>query len=526
MFPQPPPEEYYDGFNESLFGAVPGAAKRILEVGCGRGRLGHELKRADPERRVFGVEYEPAAAEVARSRLDRVFEIDIQHEMPPIEKGSLDCVLFGDVLEHLVDPEAVLVATRDLLAGSGIVLLSIPNVGHFSVVRELMRGDFMYQPSGLLDATHLRFFTHATITRLLLDAGFLPSIENVIESPVRDDDLRAARPLLETVGMDPRRARKFLGAFQYIFKGTPLPQTHETESAAPITFAACVNDQQQLQSNLLRSPCLGPGSPHEVILLRDCRSAAEGFEQALRRATHDLVVFVQQDMYLPKGWDLSFRRGFEEAEARFAPLGVVGSFGIRYLDGELEHVGRVVDRDKLLEMPTSLPGEVDGIDEILLGVRRSTPLRFDPTLGFHLYGADICLAARSRGLRSAVVDAPCFHNSLYSYLSAAFHRSRETLLAKWPNVRPLHTNMGRLDTMVEASQPHTWNQEQNQKLLDLKRERDEARRDLRFAQRRVQRMEASPFWKARTLTRRFMPRFGDRRRGDEREATRSDQPGG
>ena len=86
MFPQPQPDQYHDGFNERLFAAVPPHAKRILEVGCARGRLGHELKLQDPSRYVAGVEQHPAAAAAARERLDDVFVLDIQLDTPPIER--------------------------------------------------------------------------------------------------------------------------------------------------------------------------------------------------------------------------------------------------------------------------------------------------------------------------------------------------------------------------------------------------------------------------------------------------------
>src|SRR6266568_1693717 len=139
MLPQPQPDAYYDGFNERLFGAVPSRAGRILDVG--------------------GVELDSDAGQVAKKRLDEVFVLDVQAGTPPIEPGSLDCILFVDVLEHLVNPEDVLHRYRDLLAPDGIVLCSVPNVQHFSVIKNLLRGDFMYQPFGLLDSTHLRFFT-------------------------------------------------------------------------------------------------------------------------------------------------------------------------------------------------------------------------------------------------------------------------------------------------------------------------------------------------------------------------------
>ncbi|MEX2556531.1 MAG: class I SAM-dependent methyltransferase [Actinomycetota bacterium] len=506
MFPQPPSEDYYEGFNEYLFRGVPRDAKRILEVGCSNGRLASELKQQDPERYIAGVELDRAAAEIARSRIDDVFVLDIERELPPIEPGSLDCVLFGDVLEHLVNPEAVLVAVRRLLSDKGIVLISVPNIGHFTIIRELLRADFMYQPAGLLDSTHLRFFTHATVTKMMLDAGFLPSVESIVPAPITDEDVRAARPLLDRFAVDPGHAKKYLDAYEYIFKGELLPVAEA--ASRPVTFVAAVNDEQQLRSNLMRSPCFAPGTPHELLLIRSSASAADAFNEEIGSAKNELVVFVQQGMYLPRGWDAFFTRGFEEAEAQFAPVGVIGAFGTRGRDGEVEQVGRIVDRDKLTDTPVPLPAEVGSVDEMVLAVRRTTPLRFDPSLGFHLYGADLCLAANALGLRNVVVEAPCFRNSPFAFPSAAFHRARELLVAKWPDARPLWSGAGRLDTMRTEPAPSTWLEEQKATLNEHLRERDALRRQLNTAQDRVKRMEASAFWKARNVARTIVRRGG------------------
>jgi tRNA G46 methylase TrmB len=88
MLDQPKTAAYYDGFNEFLFRQVPAGARCILEVGCARGRLGHELKQQDPARRVIGIEFDPAAAEVARTRLDEVHVCDLQQGFPEIEPAA------------------------------------------------------------------------------------------------------------------------------------------------------------------------------------------------------------------------------------------------------------------------------------------------------------------------------------------------------------------------------------------------------------------------------------------------------
>jgi SAM-dependent methyltransferase len=506
MFPQPQPGFYYDGFNEHLLAAVPAGARRILEVGCARGRLGQELKRQDPSRYVAGVELDPDAAGVAAERLDEVFVLDVQAGVPPIEPGSLDCVLFGDVLEHLLDPEDVLRRYRDLLAADGLVLSSVPNIQHFSVIKNLLRGDFMYQPAGLLDATHLRFFTYMTFAKLMLDAGFLPRVEDRIRSGEAQQLVEPAAPLLSHCRVHPDAAVEPLDTFQYIVGATKLPDPAPGFAAAPITLVACVNDDEQLESNLLRSPCLDPGTPHELLLMRRQTSAADGFNTALEKARHDPVVFVQQDLYLPRGWDSRFLEQFRAAEERLGPMGVAGVFGYTFGPDGKTDLGRVLDRYLLHDMPAPLPAAADGLDEIVLAVRRDTPLRFDPGLGFHLYGADLCLSARRQGLPVAVLDAPCLHNSLFAYLSPDFHMARERLLAKWPDIRPLHSSMGRLDTMQPQPVPTTWADDLRQHGARLEAELAAVRGRLDDRLRHIANMEASRFWRLRNAVHHLLRR--------------------
>jgi SAM-dependent methyltransferase len=506
MFPQPQPGYYYDGFNERLLGAVPSHASRILEVGCARGRLGHELKRQDPSRYVAGVELDPDAARVATERLDEVFVVDVQADLPPVEPGSLDCLLFGDVLEHLLNPEEVLRRYRDLLAPGGLVLVSVPNIQHFSVIKNLLRGDFMYQPSGLLDGTHLRFFTYMSFAKLMLDAGFLPKIEDRIRSGEAQNLVEAAAPLLTYCRVHPDLALEPLDTFQYIISGTRLPDAPSGFAATPMTFVACVNDDDQLESNLLRAPCLDPGTPHELILMRGQTSAADGFNAALEKARHDLVVFVQQDIYLPRGWDSRFLEQYRAAEERFTTIGVAGIFGYTFGPDGKTDLGRVLDRYLPHDMPAPLPAMADGLDEIVLAVRRDTPLRFDPSLGFHLYGADLCLSSRRQGLPVAVLDAPCLHNSLFAYLSPEFHAARERLLAKWPDIRPLYSSMGRLDTMQPQPVPSTWVDDLREHAAQLETELAAVGERLDDRLRHIANMEASVFWRLRNLVHRMLRR--------------------
>jgi SAM-dependent methyltransferase len=150
---------------------VPPGTQALLDVGCGTGRLGASLKALGIPR-VVGVELNPRAAEEARAALDEVVVADIERDELPFEDASFDCIVYGDVLEHLVDPWATLVRQRRLLDPEGAVLVSIPNVGHWRNVLNVARGRWEYTAWGPLDATHLRFFTWSGIEQLLDQAGY------------------------------------------------------------------------------------------------------------------------------------------------------------------------------------------------------------------------------------------------------------------------------------------------------------------------------------------------------------------
>ncbi len=153
---------------------VPRTARRLLDVGCGDGAGSAALKSANPALTVWGVERDPALAREASSRLDRVFEGEAQEVLSALagEAARFDAFLFADVLEHLVDPMGVLSEARSLANSGATLVASVPNVGHLSVVRDLLLGRFDPVPAGLLDAGHLRWFTRRTLADVLEGSGW------------------------------------------------------------------------------------------------------------------------------------------------------------------------------------------------------------------------------------------------------------------------------------------------------------------------------------------------------------------
>jgi 2-polyprenyl-3-methyl-5-hydroxy-6-metoxy-1,4-benzoquinol methylase len=162
------------------------AGSRVLEVGCATGFMGEYLTQ-QKQCIVKAVEVDPVAAERARARgLDVVLGSIEDARILETVRGTYDYILFGDVLEHLADPERTLTAVSAFLADGGSVLASIPNVAHWSVRWRLLAGRFDYTRGGLLDETHLRFFTRRTISLMVERAGLeMQAIDTVYRMPIR-----------------------------------------------------------------------------------------------------------------------------------------------------------------------------------------------------------------------------------------------------------------------------------------------------------------------------------------------------
>ena len=163
-------DQYYHGVNPVIVHRIRKEWTSILDIGCGTGQLGKVLKQQD--RTIYGIESFEDAAKQAEKALNHVLCGNIEQMALPYQHEQFDCIIFGDVLEHLLDPWAVLKKVKPFLKREGAILSSIPNIGHISTVLELLAGRFTYTDAGLMDQTHLRFFTLHEIHALFQSAGF------------------------------------------------------------------------------------------------------------------------------------------------------------------------------------------------------------------------------------------------------------------------------------------------------------------------------------------------------------------
>ncbi|MHB1681446.1 MAG: glycosyltransferase [Bacilli bacterium] len=172
---------------EDLAELIPQDVTRVLDVGCACGGLGLTLKNRGVGY-VAGIEYNERAAIDARTVLDEVWIGDAATIHLPHPPGSFDALVFADVLEHLTDPIAALRNLTSYLKPEGYVVASIPNVGHASVLKGLLEGSWTYQESGILDKTHLRFFTLLEIARLFEQAGLQIEFIGMVQDAPPDLD--------------------------------------------------------------------------------------------------------------------------------------------------------------------------------------------------------------------------------------------------------------------------------------------------------------------------------------------------
>lgn len=198
------------------------------------------------------------------------------------------------------------------------------------------------------------------------------------------------------------------------------------------------NSDEVLQECLLSSPDIT--KVQQIIVKRGFASAGLAYNSGLEKVKTDVVVLAHQDVFLPRGWANVLAQAVEAVSAMDPCWAVLGTFGIgsdRQTAGYVYSTGLKC----FVGAPFSEPVEASSLDEMVLVLRRSSGLRFDPQLpGFHFYGTDICLEAMRKGMRSYIVPAVCLHNSNgIRYLPVSFWHAYLYMRRKWWGELPVRT---------------------------------------------------------------------------------------
>lgn len=215
----------HDQHNPDLLRLIPVTAKRLIEVGCSSGALAREYKKISPDCDYFGIEIDPDYTQLARRYCDDCTTLDIEAASEDFwsDHAARDCWIFGDTLEHLKDPWRVLRRIRETIPAHGAVVACIPNVQHWSMQVRLSVGDFRYQSSGLLDRTHLRWFSRQTMIEMFNETGYAieAGIPRIFNEPQRDSFLPLIEEMARRAGVDPQIAIQDALPLQYVLRATP-----------------------------------------------------------------------------------------------------------------------------------------------------------------------------------------------------------------------------------------------------------------------------------------------------------------
>ena len=369
--------DYYQVWNQKLFDLVPTDCKRVLEVGCASGRLGEAVKKRNGGIHYVGIEVVEAAAKIARERLDEVYLENAEgFDWSRFDGQAFDCIIFGDVLEHLVDPKATFQNAARYLAREGSIVCCIPHVGHWSIISGLLEGKWEYSDSGLLDRTHLRFFTIASFREMLATCGFRSVQEDRYRTGVQlHPDII---PFLQRLNVEVQDFLDRVSTFQLLVRAqrTPISPSAQPVSWKPagqtrkhkVAIIIPVYNKVDLTRDCLASiakqypsdfepdvividNASSDGTPDflaqaqgEYEWLTCARSGTNlGFARACNKgaelADADVLVFLNNDTIVLPGWLEKMLDRIDDPG-----VGMVGSKLI-YPDGSIQHAGMVFNAE-------------------------------------------------------------------------------------------------------------------------------------------------------------------------------------
>jgi 2-polyprenyl-3-methyl-5-hydroxy-6-metoxy-1,4-benzoquinol methylase len=263
---------------------IVGHNKRVLEVGCATGYFTKALKDRGCE--VVAIEMDPDAAAIAEKWAERVVvgDLDDGTLWQELEGEQFDAITFGDVLEHLRDPLATMRAAVHNLKSSGIVAVSVPNIAHGDVRIALLKGEFPYHDTGLLDRTHIQFFTKRNLENLIREAGLFPVETRRIVKPLFQTELEikrddVAQSTINSILEDPEAE-----TYQFVVKAV---QDNGTRTLA--TLADRVNElADRAHDEVVRTALLRKEIAEQERARQDLQHDLDRSKRALQRAQDEL----------------------------------------------------------------------------------------------------------------------------------------------------------------------------------------------------------------------------------------------
>ena len=439
-----------ENMSQTLLALLVGEDQAVLDVGCATGYTASVLRARGC--RVDGIEYDASVAEQAARHVDRLEVGDVQAMdlVALFGAQSYDAIVFGDVLEHLTQAEAVLRACRPLLRPGGAIVASIPNVAHGAVRLALLKGRFAYTSTGLLDETHVRFFTRESVLAMLAAAGYAVvdlrrTSLGVFETEVDVSEGDYSRGVVDLVLAEPEAT-----TYQFVVRAVPV------DEADPAAVRAVNRAEEDRAAQLVPAVAVAAAAPTTLPVVPSARLGLWGswdlddLTQALvgrvvsaelaRRIPGVLLRFAAP--YGPLG---GARTGLGEPVEELGPVGAVRSLTLaRGLDAVLV-VGPVDTDPAVLAARYARPARRDDPTQHLLSGAADLPVLWGPV---SFDGGPTCAVAPgsvpggpTRALPNPAVLAPRVVPLQVAERRTAYLRSAGWL-ARTPRVVAVHLSGG------------------------------------------------------------------------------------
>ncbi len=215
----------HDNVNLDLLAHIPAGSRRIVEVGCANGAMARAWRSQHPDSHYVGIDIDPDYAARAAAHCHRAFAADVEQldDAALADLFPSDCWVFGDCLEHLRDPWRMLSRIRERIDADGSLVTCIPNAQHWSVQWRLLSGQFRYEDQGLMDRTHIRWFTRQTMLEMFASTGWRveAGVSRQVPAPQQAQALAAVGAFAAAFGLDPAQAQQDATPIQYVFRLRP-----------------------------------------------------------------------------------------------------------------------------------------------------------------------------------------------------------------------------------------------------------------------------------------------------------------
>jgi GT2 family glycosyltransferase/glycosyltransferase involved in cell wall biosynthesis/protein-L-isoaspartate O-methyltransferase len=381
------PDYYYANARRNLAERVPKDAREVLDVGCGNGATGKLIQQLTGAR-VTGIEIHPEVAKVARQVLADVHVLDVEADELPFAQKQFDCILCGDVLEHLIDPWKALQKLVSHLKPTGCLIVSLPNVRNLGVIGGLLEGSWNYQEYGILDSTHLRFFAKSDMEKLFASAGLRAELVETVRDPLYEGQIKAMPTENMTIDLGGLVLRDVspqdfneLTAQQFIFMAKPdasvLPKQKPVVSVVIPVFnnlsytKACLtslfNTKEETPFEIIvvddgstdgtKEYLASLGNKINVVTHEQNYGFARSCNDGARASIGQLVVFLNNDTEVTPRWLDAMVKAVSEDRS----IGIVGNMQIYPNSNTIQQAGIVCDANAMVhsiynnQLPTDHP---------------------------------------------------------------------------------------------------------------------------------------------------------------------------